>query len=99
MTAKLLIYGIRAYQLLLSPMFAGSCRFQPSCSAYAIEALRRHGAMRGSLLAVQRLARCRPFGKHGIDPVPDSPCFRDRLEVRATGLEQQSATHATPGLR
>jgi uncharacterized protein len=61
---------IRGYQLLFSHMFAGSCRYVPSCSAYATEAVHRHGALRGSSLAVRRLARCQPFGGHGYDPVP-----------------------------
>ena len=73
MTAKLLIALIRAYQLVLSPLVGGACRFQPSCSAYALEAVERHGAWRGSLLAARRLAKCHPFGASGFDPVPDSP--------------------------
>jgi hypothetical protein len=60
---------IRAYQLLLSPLFAGSCRFTPSCSQYAAEAIAHFGALRGTALAVRRLARCHPFGGHGFDPV------------------------------
>ena len=62
---------IRVYQLFLSPLFAGSCRFLPSCSAYAAEAVERHGAMRGLWLAVCRLARCHPLCRGGVDPVPD----------------------------
>jgi putative membrane protein insertion efficiency factor len=65
----LLIAGIRAYQLTLAPWFRGACRHHPSCSAYAIEAIERHG-LRGFGLAVKRLARCHPFGTHGYDPVP-----------------------------
>ena len=61
---------IRGYQLAFSPFYAGSCRYVPSCSAYAQEAVERFGAMRGGLLAVRRLARCHPFGGHGLDPVP-----------------------------
>jgi putative membrane protein insertion efficiency factor len=61
---------LRVYQLALSPMFAGSCRFTPSCSAYAVEAVRRFGVLRGSWLAIGRLARCRPLAAHGFDPVP-----------------------------
>jgi putative membrane protein insertion efficiency factor len=61
---------VRGYQLIFSPMYAGSCRFHPSCSAYALEAIERHGALRGSWLAARRLARCRPFAAHGFDPVP-----------------------------
>ena len=61
---------IRGYQLAFAPMYSGSCRFVPSCSAYAAEAVERHGAMRGTLLAARRLLRCHPFGSHGLDPVP-----------------------------
>lgn len=63
---------IRAYQLVVSPLFAPSCRFAPSCSAYAIEAIERHGAARGSWLAVRRVARCHPWSAGGIDPVPEA---------------------------
>jgi putative membrane protein insertion efficiency factor len=62
---------LRAYKLLISPMFAGSCRFLPSCSDYTAEAVRRFGVVRGSMLGARRLARCHPFGAHGLDPVPD----------------------------
>ncbi len=65
-----LVALVRAYQLLVSPLLPPSCRFHPSCSAYAAEALRRHGAARGSWLAVKRLARCHPFCEGGLDPVP-----------------------------
>jgi putative membrane protein insertion efficiency factor len=51
-------------------MYSGSCRFVPSCSAYAAEAVDRHGAIRGTALAARRLLRCHPFGSHGLDPVP-----------------------------
>ena len=71
LAARAVLAGIRAYQLLLSPMFAGSCRFVPSCSQYATEAIQRFGAIRGSVLAVRRLMRCHPLGSHGLDPVPD----------------------------
>jgi putative membrane protein insertion efficiency factor len=70
MTAKLLIILIRAYQVVLSPFFGGACRFLPSCSAYAIEAIAVHGAVRGSVLALRRLSRCHPLGRAGVDPVP-----------------------------
>lgn len=67
---RLLIACIRVYQRLLSPFSPGCCRFHPSCSAYAVEAINAHGALRGSWLAVKRIARCHPFGGHGYDPVP-----------------------------
>jgi len=67
---RLLIFFVRAYQTVLSPMLPPSCRYYPSCSAYAIEALEKHGALRGSWLAVRRITRCHPFRPGGFDPVP-----------------------------
>lgn len=61
---------VRVYQVLLSPLMGGHCRFHPSCSRYAAEALHTHGAFRGSWLAARRLAKCHPFGGSGFDPVP-----------------------------
>jgi uncharacterized protein len=61
---------VRAYQLMLSPLLPPSCRYFPSCSAYAMEALERHGALRGGWLAAKRVARCNPFRPGGYDPVP-----------------------------
>jgi putative membrane protein insertion efficiency factor len=65
-----LVALVRAYQILISPLLPASCRYFPTCSAYALEALSRHGAMRGSWLTVRRLARCHPFRPGGYDPVP-----------------------------
>ena len=72
-----LIWAIRGYQLARSGRPTG-CRFLPTCSEFAIEAIDRHGAFRGSALAARRLLRCTPWGGHGIDPVPDrrTPCSR-----------------------
>lgn len=70
MIEKPLIWLIRLYQIVLSPILPPSCRYRPTCSAYAIEALRRHGALRGGWLAVKRIGRCHPWGGHGYDPVP-----------------------------
>jgi uncharacterized protein len=66
-----LIGVIQVYRIALSGVFGGRCRFEPSCSAYAEEAIRRHGAVRGSVLASWRILRCNPFGRAGLDPVPD----------------------------
>ncbi len=63
---------IRLYQLALSPIFGGACRYDPSCSAYAVEAIDRYGAWAGGKLATRRLLRCHPFGAAGHDPVPES---------------------------
>lgn len=65
-----LLAAIAAYRVLLSPLFTGSCRFVPSCSAYAREAVARHGALQGSWLAAWRLARCHPLCRGGLDQVP-----------------------------
>lgn len=65
-----LVFGIRAYQMVLSPLLPSACRYFPSCSQYAIEAIEKHGAMRGSWLAARRIARCHPFRPGGYDPVP-----------------------------
>lgn len=66
----LLIGLVRAYQYLLAPWLGSRCRFAPSCSNYAIEALRRHGAVRGAWLAARRIGRCHPWHPGGYDPVP-----------------------------
>ena len=66
----LLIGLVRCYQVALSPLLPASCRFYPSCSAYAVEALERHGALKGAGLTIRRLARCHPFCPGGYDPVP-----------------------------
>jgi putative membrane protein insertion efficiency factor len=61
---------VRAYQLVLSPFAGGACRFTPSCSDYAIQAIQEHGAVRGLGLALRRVGRCHPLGSSGFDPVP-----------------------------
>jgi uncharacterized protein len=65
-----LIALVRGYQIVLSPLLPAACRYYPSCSAYAVEALERYGARRGSWLAAKRIARCHPFRTGGYDPVP-----------------------------
>ncbi len=72
-----LIALIRAYQWFISPLLGPHCRFYPSCSQYAREALERHGALRGSGLALRRLLRCHPWHPGGVDPVPE-PSPKDR---------------------
>jgi uncharacterized protein len=66
-----LLFLVRAYIVFLSPFFGGACKFYPSCSNYAREAIERHGARRGTVLALKRLLRCHPFTRGGIDLVPD----------------------------
>lgn len=73
LAAWLLVGLVRLYQLTLGWFLGGHCRFQPSCSNYAIEALRIHGAFRGALLAARRVSRCHPFHPGGYDPPPPKP--------------------------
>jgi len=61
---------VRTYQMLLSPFSGGACRFEPSCSEYAISAIELHGLLRGMRLTLVRVSKCHPFGSHGVDPVP-----------------------------
>ena len=68
--AWLLAWPIRFYRAFLSPLLPPACRYDPSCSAYAMGALAEHGALRGSWLAIRRIGRCHPWGGHGHDPVP-----------------------------
>lgn len=68
---QLLVHAIRGYQYAIRPMIGANCRFYPSCSDYACEALERHGAVRGGWLAAKRLAKCHPYHPGGFDPVPD----------------------------
>jgi putative membrane protein insertion efficiency factor len=76
--AWLLTLPIKGYRLVISPLLPPSCRFYPSCSAYALEAVQVHGALRGSWLAVRRLSRCHPFHAGGLDPVPPARPARER---------------------
>jgi putative membrane protein insertion efficiency factor len=68
--ARILVALIRAYRYLLSPWWGNQCRFSPTCSEYAIEAIRRHGAWTGTWLALRRISRCHPWHAGGFDPVP-----------------------------
>ena len=77
--ARFLLSVIRLYRRYISPLTPPSCRFTPTCSAYAEEAVRRHGARRGGWLALRRLFRCHPFGGSGFDPVPGTRPHRDEL--------------------
>lgn len=80
---KALLASVRLYQALISPMLGVACRYEPTCSAYAYEAIERHGSVRGVRLAAARLARCRPGGGGGYDPVPDT----------ASGAEMAASHH------
>jgi uncharacterized protein len=74
---RLLLLALRVYQLLLGPFLGGACRFYPSCSNYAMQAIERHGARRGATLAAKRLLRCHPFSQGGVDLVPERDDLRD----------------------
>ena len=79
MVRQALIALVRGYQVVLSPMMGGACRFEPSCSNYMIEALTVHGAVKGTLLGLWRILRCHPFGDYGYDPVPEKGKWRNQL--------------------
>ena len=68
--AFILSLPVRAYRATFSPIVGFNCRYQPTCSAYAVEAVETHGVLRGSVLALRRIARCHPWGGSGVDPVP-----------------------------
>jgi putative membrane protein insertion efficiency factor len=82
--SKVLIAAIRVYQYVISPMLGPRCKYYPSCSSYAIDALREHGVLRGTGLAVWRLLRCNPFSHGGYDPVPprrENCCDEDHVST------------------
>jgi putative membrane protein insertion efficiency factor len=84
-----LVAAIRVYQWTLSPLFGSlgaHCRYAPSCSCYGLDAIKRHGAIRGSWLAVKRIGRCHPFGGSGYDPVPEKfPHINFKFELPKNG--------------
>ena len=88
------LFAIRCYKSYLSVLFAGSCRFEPTCSQYACEAIERFGALRGIWLGLQRLSRCHPFsGKFGYDPVPENRCAENTHEQLSS--TDAAALHST----
>jgi putative membrane protein insertion efficiency factor len=94
----LLLGVLRCYQVFLGPFLGGACKFYPSCSNYAYQAIEQHGARRGIALAMKRLGRCRPFTKGGFDPVPDT-VEEEKLEAsQRDGLirQQKPFASATP---
>jgi len=95
--AWLLLFLVRFYQIFLGPFFGGSCKFYPSCSQYALEAIERHGAWRGFVLAMKRLGRCRPFTKGGFDPVPDLPAETGQGKPFTNTVQGKPFTHSVQG--
>ena len=89
MFARLLIGIIRFYQLAISPWTPSACRYTPTCSQYALEAVRLHGAARGGWLALRRIGRCHPWGGEGYDPVPGETSAQT-LESRAESVPARS---------
>jgi uncharacterized protein len=87
--AWVLLALVQFYRIFLSHFFGGACKFHPSCSKYAQEAIARHGARRGTVLALKRLGRCRPFTKGGFDPVPD------KEERKTSGIQVSFVTDST----
>ena len=85
----LFILPIRFYRIAISPMMAPHCRFYPSCSAYAEEAIRHHGAMKGMVLVVNRILRCHSWAEGGLDPVPEKFSFRHVTPVTDTTESQR----------
>lgn len=80
---KVAVLPVRCYQYFLSPVLPPSCRYYPTCSAYAVEAILRHGLLRGGWLTLCRLARCHPWAAGGVDPVPPS------IPKRRSGVQEQ----------
>ena len=76
----LLLKLIRFYQLFLSPVLGSSCRFEPTCSSYAHEAIVKHGAVKGLWLGIKRIGKCHPWGKDGYDPVPDKKIAKNKIK-------------------
>lgn len=70
---RAVMFILRCYQAVISPLLGNNCRFYPSCSAYAVEAIEQHGTVRGSSLALKRLCKCHPWHEGGLDPVPSCP--------------------------
>ena len=88
----MLIALVRGYRLLLSPWLGSACRFEPTCSAYALQALEQHGAAAGSYLTLRRLVRCHPWCDGGHDPVPIAPACSAVLPARLRAAEPSSTS-------
>lgn len=88
---KILQLGIKGYQKGISPLLGQNCRYEPTCSHYAIEAIEKHGAFKGSLMAIGRICRCHPFVEGGVDPVPNHFTLRrNRFEDEDTNTHDSN---------
>ncbi|WP_021592693.1 membrane protein insertion efficiency factor YidD [Actinomadura welshii] len=94
--AAVLILLVRAYRRFLSPLLGQQCRFQPSCSAYGLESLQVHGALRGTWLTARRIARCHPFNPGGYDPVPPKKTSRTNPSGASGGAGPRTRSAAAP---
>ncbi|PWN02554.1 membrane protein insertion efficiency factor YidD [Nocardioides silvaticus] len=96
----LLVALLRGYRAVISPLYGDVCRYYPSCSAYALEAVQTHGSIKGSWLAVRRLGRCHPWAAGGVDHVPAKTSRRDRAAEAAShhapSIEQGAASGPLP---
>ena len=90
--AKPLVWLVRAYQIVLSPLTPATCRYSPSCSAYAVTALSRHGLFRGTWLTIRRLGRCHPWTPGGVDHVPPLPGQPSDEELVARHIPHEPTT-------
>lgn len=95
----LALLSLRVYQIFLGPFFGGACKFTPSCSKYAYEAIERFGAQRGAWLAMKRVIRCRPFSPGGYDPIPDKTAEREIAKHGSHSLTASGDGRAVEVLR
>lgn len=86
---KIFIGLIRGYQRFISPLFPPSCRYYPTCSNYSVQAIQKHGAIKGSLMGIARILRCHPFVKGGYDPVPEQFSIRRNKEDEHSHSEHE----------
>lgn len=91
--ARIVAWPVRAYRALLSPLLRPSCRFYPTCSDYALQALEQHGALKGLWLSVKRISRCHPWGGDGLDPVPGTPDWDRINSPEFSGVEPAWHNH------
>ena len=92
----LMIAFVRVWRALISPLYGDVCKYHPSCSTYGLEALRVHGAVKGSWLIVRRLVRCNPWSLGGYDPVPGTQAHRDWIAEQASGVAGPHSHHDSP---